>query len=73
VKIVEKFGKAVSELLDSRELSTRAVMYKTGVDYSTIQRMGNGIIPKNGVIIDFARGMGEPIKTIRQAQIFSGT
>jgi len=35
VKIVEKFGKAVSELLDSRELSTRAVMYKTGVDYQT--------------------------------------
>lgn len=60
-KVSEKFGAAVRELLDSRGLTLRAASLKTGVDHTTIKQMRDGLVPKKGIVIDFAQGMDENI------------
>jgi transcriptional regulator with XRE-family HTH domain len=60
-KASKQFGEAVSELLDARGLSLRAAALKTGVDHTTISQMRSGMIPKKGIIIDWAVGLGEEI------------
>jgi transcriptional regulator with XRE-family HTH domain len=60
-KASKQFGEAVSELLDSRGLSLRAAALKTGVDHTTISQMRTGMVPKKGIIIDWAVGLGEDI------------
>jgi len=36
-------------------------MIKTGIDHTTIMAMSHGRVPKKGLVIDFATGIGEPV------------
>ena len=47
------FGEAVTEYL-KRWDSLRACQYATGIDYSVINRMKNGIPPKTETLVQFA-------------------
>lgn len=55
------FGAAVRQLLGQRKLSLRAAAYKTGLDHTTIMDMGRGHVPQRRTVMDFARGLGEPV------------
>ena len=62
-KVDEEFGKAVDDAMKARGLSNRGVMIKSRgkIDYGTVQNMRSGLVPKKGVVIDFAITIGEDI------------
>ena len=54
----EKFGEAVSRLLDERGLSLRAQRLWTGIDHDTAALMRQGVVPRMDKVIQFAQGLG---------------
>jgi hypothetical protein len=49
----------VREILERLELSVYEAHAKTGVHYTTIHRMLNGVIPSEDTIDRFTKGLGE--------------
>lgn len=60
-RILEQFGRAVNDIMERRNLSNRAAMRKTQIDYTTINNMRQGMVPRKGVIVDWAIGLGENV------------
>lgn len=56
-----EFGEAVKQLMQARGLTNRGVTIKTSIDHGTVNNMRQGMVPKKGVILDFALGLGENV------------
>jgi hypothetical protein len=57
----ERFGEAVSRVLDERGLSLRAQRALTGIDHDTAAQMRQGVIPRMDKVIQFARAFGQSV------------
>lgn len=57
----EEFAAAVRRVLEERHWSYRRATVATGIDHGTIGFMAIGIVPKRGVVIEWAQALKEPI------------
>lgn len=53
-----EFGSLVRKILDEKGLSFRGAWKITGVHYTTVSTMADGVIPKTTTIKAFAEGLG---------------
>ena len=61
VRVSEEFGAEVRARLKGKGWSYRRATIATGIDHGTIGMMASGVVPKKGVVIDWATHFGEDV------------
>ncbi len=60
-RVNERFGEEVQRVLKEHGWSYRRATIATGVDYGTVGNMAMGMVPRKGVVIDWAIGIKEDV------------